>query len=255
MWRHGPDMPFGMTDYVQSVVVQGRSRVYVGGGYAGCRSEDNNIVMEYDISSGKWTELPPYRACDFAMTAINNQLVLVGGGGHGGSSKVLGVWRAESKEWTHPYPDMPTARPHCSAVVYKEWLVVAGGLGGKDEGRLSSVEVMNTDSKQWYAGPPTPTPWDSMRTAIVGDTCYFMGGYTGASYGTSTTKVYSVSFPALISQLCLPDYKGNGEQLEMWKEIPGLQATHSTPLSISRSLLAVGDMDKNRSAASTIFLY
>ena len=73
-------------------------------------------------------------------------------------------------------------------------------------------------------------------------------------HGTATTEVYSVSLPALISQLCLPDYKGNGEQHKIWKEIPGLQTTHSTPLSLSGSSLAVGDMDKNRSAASSINL-
>ena len=38
-------------------------------------------------------------------------------------SKVLGLWRADSKEWTHPYPDMPTARAQGSAVVYKECMV------------------------------------------------------------------------------------------------------------------------------------
>ena len=83
--------------------------MYVGGGYTDNGGDDNYIVMEYEISSGKWAELPPYRVCDFAMTAINNQPVLVGGLEHGGYSKVLGVWKAESKEWTHPYPGMYTA--------------------------------------------------------------------------------------------------------------------------------------------------
>ena len=187
-------MQFEKTGYVQSVVVQGR--VYVGGG-VGLGGDDFFVVMEYDISSEKWAELPLYRACYFAMTVINNQLVLVGGLEHGGYSKVLGVWRAENKEWTHPYPvNMPTARSDCSAVVYNEWLAVAGGLGDGVE-RLSSVEVMNIDSGQWYAAPPTPTPWSSMGTAIVGDTCYFMGGLT-KKYAVATTEVYSVSLPALI---------------------------------------------------------
>ena len=242
-------MPFWMGDYVQSVVVQGR--VYVGGGWAGWDSDDHSIVMEYDISSGKWAKLPPYRACDFAMTVINNQLVLVGGGGHGGSSKVLGVWRAESKEWTHPYPDMPTARSHCSAVVYNEWLAVAGGVGDGVWRLSSAVEVMNTDSKQWYAAPPTPTPWSSMGTAVVGDTCYFMGGLTGGS----TTVVYSVSLPALISQLPSLDPRERGKQHQIWKEIPELQTTHSTPLSIRGSLLAVGGSDRDNKAVSAILLY
>ena len=36
-WRCGSDMPFGMSHYVQSVVVQGK--VYVGGGEAGFMSD------------------------------------------------------------------------------------------------------------------------------------------------------------------------------------------------------------------------
>jgi hypothetical protein len=239
-------MPFVMADYVQSVVVQGR--VYVGGGWTGYGSYSNYIVMEYDTSSGEWTKLPPYRACDFAMTVINNQLVLVGGDEHGPYSKVLGVWRAESKEWTHPYPDMSTARSSCSVVTYKEeWLVVAGGYGW-----LSSVEVLNIDSRQWYAGPPTPTPWSHMRTATVGDVCYFMHGIIERSY---TTKVYSVSLPALISQLHSQDSRERGRQHQIWKEISGLQTTLSTPLSISGSLLAVGGRDKDGHAVTAIHLY
>ena len=70
-------MRFGMSGHLNSVVVEGT--VYVGGGYAGPGSANNYIVMTYDISKGKWATLPPYRALGFAMTAINNQLVLVGG--------------------------------------------------------------------------------------------------------------------------------------------------------------------------------
>jgi N-acetylneuraminic acid mutarotase len=140
-------------------------------------------------------------------------------------------------------------------VFYAEWLAVAGGsrLGG----RLSSVEVLNINSKQWYAGPPTPTPWSSMKTAIVGNMCYFMGGNThGGPYApTATAKVYSVSLPALISQLHPQDSRERGKQHQIWKEICGLQTTHSTLLSISGSLLAVGGRDKDRQAVTAIHLY
>jgi N-acetylneuraminic acid mutarotase len=240
-WRRGPAMSSSMGVPVQSIVVQGT--VYVGGS-----GFDGDKVMEYDTSSGKWAKLPQ-RTCGFAMTVINNQLVLVGGWEHG---RMLSVWRAESKEWTHPYPEMPTARSDSSVVTNKEWLAVAGGL--IDGEAVSSVEVMNTDSKQWYAGPPTPTPWDSMKTAIVGDTCYFMGGTTGGSF-FPTAKVYSVSLPALISQLHSQDSRERGKQHQIWKEISGLQTTHSAPLSISGSLLAVGGKDKDDHAVTAIHLY
>ena len=246
-WRRGPDMPFLMSGYVQSVVVE--ETVYVGGGNAGHGSDNSYIVMTYDISTGKWATLPPYRAWHFAMTAINNQLVLVGGYEHGDSSKVLGVWDADKKQWTHLYPEMHTARTIFSAVVYKEWLVVAGGWAG---GRLSSVEVMDTNSKQWYAGPPTPTPtpWSCMRAAVVGDTCYFMGGLIS---GDSTDKVYTVSLSALTSGLASKEPRKN--KSPMWSEISGLPLTDSTPLSISGSLLAVGGRNKDHKTVTGIYLY
>ena len=231
-------MPFGMSDHVQSVVVKGT--VYVGGGRAGYGSDNNYIVMTYDISTGKWATLPPYRKRYFAMTSINNQLVLVGGYELCNSSKVLGVWDADKKKWTHPYPEMHTARSMCSAVVYKKWLVVAGGWAGA---RLSSVEVMNTTSKQWYAGPPIPIPWSYMRTTAVGDMHYFMGGVIS---GYPTDKVYTVSLSALTSGLTSKN---------MWKEIPGLNLTFSTPISIRGSLFAVGGKKARNKITSAIHLY
>ena len=248
-WRHGPDMPFGMRGYVQSVVVQGR--VYVGGGWAGC--DNSYIVMEYDISSGKWAKLPPHHARDFAMTVINSQLVLVCGlMKHGHVSGVVSLWRAEKKEWSRAYPYVPNARSNCSASIYNEWLAVAGGW--RDGLEVSTVDIMNTNEKKWYAGPPTPTPWHNMKTAIVGDTCYFMGGYTEASVDP-TAVVYSVSLPALISlRTELNCRDRDGQQHQIWKEIPGLQTVYCTPLSISGSLLVVGGM-QDYSAMPLIHLY
>ena len=222
--------------------------MYVGGGGAGHGSDNNYIVMTYDISTGKWATLPPYRARNFAMTAINNQLMLVGGCEHGGRrSKVVGVWDADNKQWTHPYPEMHTACKWCSVVVHNEWLVVAGGWPESGP-MLSSVEVMNTNSKQWYAGSPTPIPWCSMKTATVGDECYFMGGYNVT--GSPTNTVYSVSLSALTTGLNSSTREG-----QIWKEISGLQTTLSTPLSISGSLLAVGGEHKGRKAVTEIHLY
>ena len=246
-WRCGPDMPFEMNVYIQSVVVQGR--VYVGGGLAVGK---HGIVMEYNTSSAKWAELPQYQANVFGMTAFNNQLVLVGGWDGDRYRKVLGVWGANSRKWTHPYPEMPTARSRCSAVVYEEWLIVAGGQSSA--GMVSAVEVMNTDTKQWHIGQRTPTPWHGMKTAIVGDMCYFMGGHTIASSYRGTDSVYCVSLPALVSQ-ALPQI-GRENSHRAWKGIRGLGILLSAPLSINGSLLAVGGRDiAGKKDVTTIHLY
>ena len=223
--------------------------MYVGGGYVGPGSDNNYIVMIYDISTGKWATLPPYRAWGFAMTAINNQLVLVGGRKYGYCTKLVGVRDADSKQWTHPYPEMHTARSSCSAVVHNKWLVVAGGMPS-DGAILSSIEVMNIKCKQWHAGPRTCIPWFMMKTAIVDDKCFFMSGYTGEKLSSAavTSNVYSVSLLYLVSSIQRDGWWG-------WKEISGLQSTHFTPLSISGSLLAVGGVDKDRKVVTAIHLY
>ena len=202
--------------------------------------------MVYDIHSGEWATLPPYKTRFFGMTVIDNQLVLVGGKEVGGaSSKVLGAWRAASKEWVHPYPDMPTARSSCSAVTYKEWLVVAGGYSEKGK-YLTSVEVMNTSNKQWSTAPPLPVGWTEIKAAIVGDMCYFMGGFISSD---TTKKVFSVSLQALL------DPKSSSERdRQIWKEISELDVILSTPFSISGSLLALGGR-KDGKDLTTIQLY
>ena len=241
-WRRGPDMPFEMYG-LQSVVVQGT--VYIGGGITYSYGNDC-VVMEYDTSSGKWEKLPPYITGSFAMTVINNHLVLVGGE----NESRLGVWRTNCKKWTHPYPDMPTVRVAPSAVTYKEWLIVVGrGRGGN-----SSVDVMNTNSKQWHTAAPAPTPWHQMKTAVVGDICYFMGGFIGGVIGSATDVVYSVSLPALISQVDSEHSAEKGQQI--WKSISGLGLYGSTPLSLSGSLLALGGQGmKDGKAVTAIHHY
>ena len=126
---------------------------------------------------------------------------------------------------------MPTARSRCSAIIYDQWLVVAGGLTSQSDNSLT-VEVLNIDSKQWYSGPPTPRPWNSVKAVSIGDEGYFMGD----------DMTYSVSLPNLISQLNSAASSKEGGQI--WKAIPGLHLTYSTPLTICGSLLAVGGFDR-----------
>ena len=169
-WTRGPDMPFGMSSYIQSVAIQ--DTVYVGGGLADDLTSPNNyIVMAYNTRSCKWHQLPPYTEDSFAMVVINNQLVLVGGeDSKGQSTNLLGMWDTGTQQWTRPYAPMPTARSYPSEVVYKQWLIVAGG--GTGGHRLSTVEVLDVASNQWYSAPSTPTPCSSMKSTILGDMWY-----------------------------------------------------------------------------------
>lgn len=257
-WRSSPDMPFAMGNYVQSAAVHGR--IYVGGGDAEDKSSEKNMsehdrtVMEYSTATEKWEVLPQYTTSYFAMTVIDQQLVLVGGYVKGGRSKELAVWSADSREWsTHIYPPMHTARGRCSAVCHKKWLVVAGGWSEPTDGghALCSVEVMDTANKQWHAGPPTPTPWFGMRATVLNDVFYFMGGYIPDRGGknSKTSKVYSAPLRALLATV-----NPASSSQTVWAE-SSLPFNYSTPLSFGGSLLAVGGADRAYNSSPLIHCY
>ena len=238
-WRRGPDMPFKMSSYIQSVEVDGT--VYVGGGYA-TKDKDSYTVMAYDTQSYKWRTLPPYSAKWFAMTTINNKLILVGGE-YSSVVDQLGVWKTDSNQWTCPFPPMPTPRSSPSVTSYEHWLVVAGGCR---RGPLSTVEVLDIDSKQWSTALSTPIPWYSMKSTIIGDTWYLMGGRQDIA---DINDVYSVSLEALVSHTA-------SDSSKIWNTITPLNCDLSSPLSLGGSLLVLGGWDiKKKCPVSTIQHY
>ena len=253
-WKEGPLMPYRMSKNIQSVLIQGK--LYVGGGWCGfvCDHSFHDqkfTIMEYDTVTGKWAKLAhTAKSSGFAMVAVDDKLVLVGGvKRHSGEpSKSLDVWSPcyEFEEycgmdWVNLYPEMSTVRGYCSAVVYNQWLVVTGNVSLSST--KSSVEVLNTENKQWSAGK-SPSVLVSRKPITIEDKAYFMGDLS--------SNVYSMSLPALISQLNSMDSGGS----PVWTELPQLPLISSAPLSISGSLLAVGGVDKESNAVKTaIHLY
>ncbi len=232
-----------MSGYIQSVEIN--DTVYVGGETS--RNEDAYIVMAYNTQSCQWHTLPPYSTTLFAMTTINNKLVVVGGNNreYFSDSSELGEWQPDSNQWTHPFPPMSTPRYWPSATSYKHWLVVAGGCYGDC---LQTVEVLDVSNMQWSTGPSTPTPWSMMKSTTIGNTWYLMGGECEKLFCNSP-DVYSVSLEALVSHSSL-------DSSNIWNKLPSLNCIWSCPLNIGGSLLAVGGEDmKSKKSVSTIQRY
>ncbi len=236
-------MPVAMNGYIQSVEIN--DTLYVGGGGTD-RRQDAYIMMAYNMQSCQWHTLPPYSTRLFAMTTINNKLVVVGGRYSGDSDSCeLGEWQPDSNQWTHPFPPMSTPRWWPSVTSYKLWLVVAGGY---HEGYLQIVEVLDVSNMQWSTGPSTPTPWSSMQSTTIGDTWYLMGGVCETLWRESA-NVYSVSLEALVSH-------SSSDSSNIWNKLPSLNCKDSCPLNIGGSLMAVGGEDmKNLKPVSTIQRY
>ncbi len=101
-WKIGSDMPAPMSTHIQSVEIHGT--MYVGGGVAGLTKYDY-VVMAYNTKSCQWSNLPSYNTRGFAMTALNNKLVLVSGqtiDDDDTYSKELGVFQSDSNQWDTP---------------------------------------------------------------------------------------------------------------------------------------------------------
>ena len=166
-WRQGKDLPFEIYAYPRVVVF--KEKVYIGGGDASSNSEEQTMIV-YNPKQDSYDTLPPYAYQWFSMAVVNNQLVLVGGRDIW-TTKVtnkLGVWNEQSKKWTYPFPPMTTACDLPSVVTpNNRWLVVMGGFS--DKTRLSRVEILDTDSTQWYHAASLPLPLSRALPATIGN--------------------------------------------------------------------------------------
>ncbi|XP_064407301.1 serine/threonine-protein kinase OSR1-like isoform X3 [Halichondria panicea] len=239
-WRRGKDMPIKMGYSVQSVVIG--DTVYVGGGIA---DNDRNRCAVMKLEQDQWTKLPEYTAKWFAMTSLANRLVLVGGNDPRKNKPTNQLAVFESGEWTHPYPPMNIARIFSTAVSFSNHIIVAGGRD--DKGRTSSVEVLDVASRRWYIAQSLPNPRSELKSTLIGNTLYLMGGYDHTS---PTKTVHHVDLDELIAKAL-----SNLDTPTLWQTLQEAPLVLSAPLSIGRSLLAVGGRDDRENLSLLIHLY
>ncbi len=231
-------MPIEMSTSVQSVVIG--DTVYVGGGFADNVHEECTVMK---LEQDQWTKLPEYTAKYFAMTSLSNRLVLVGGRDTRNNERTNQLAVFESGEWSHPYPLMNIARSSSTAVSFNNHIIVAGGYDDKKQ-ILSSVEVLDVASGKWYSAQSLPNPRSILKSTIIGNTLYIMGGWDDKS-GTKT--VLHVDLNHLIAS--------NLNTPTLWQKIEDTSLLYSTPLSIGRLLLAIGGQDEEGNPSSSIHLY
>ncbi len=181
------------------------------------------------------------------MTSLANRLVLVGGLDTRNNKQTNQISLFGSGEWTYPYPPMNIARNFSTAVSFNNHIIVAGGRDD-DEGRISSVEVLDVASKKWYIAQSLPNPQAEMKSTLIGNNLYLMGGsdYTGRV----TKTVHHVNLNELIAKAL-----SNLDIPTLWQTLQEVPLVLSAPLSIGRSLLAVGRWDDRDNPSSSIHLY
>ena len=216
-------------------------------------------VYSYDSSNEKWSELPKCPNHGFSLAMVHGFLTTIGGQTPN-DEFTNSLLSFSDKKWTKWLPPMPTKRWLTAAVCSGNLLVVAGGTG---EGykKLSTVEVMDTETLQWSTASSLPHPLSEASATLCGDQVYMLGGRDQS--GKRSKSVFTCSLASL-RQSC--QSKSLGTRLKTMSLAKGHKVWHQladTPFVSSMcaslhghgQLLAVGGEDSVRNATASIHVY
>ena len=210
-WRQGQPAPESMGSPWGAAAVHGSTAYF---------SRDHN-VYSYTVPRNKWTKLPQCNYEYFAMAVINDALTTIGGWTPGlrATNTLLSLC---GSSWEEVLPPMPTKRRHPAAANTPTHLVVAGGLM-RDE--VATVEVLNTDSLQWFTASSLPQELPYPRMTTCGGCIYL---------ASRDNKVFSCPVEDLLKST-------NSSDCSVWTRLANIPAPRWSSLATLRGcVLAIG---------------
>ena len=142
-WEEGAPVPVGPAEHT-AVWLNGL--VYVGGGFeTGWKS--SYTINCYDPVNNSWSSPINTPYCEFAMTTLNNKLLIAGG--EDKSYKITNQILTMDAGQLKNYTKMITVRSHATATGHQGMLIITGGMDDKDK-ILSSTELFDSSNGQWY---------------------------------------------------------------------------------------------------------
>ena len=245
-WRDGRRAPRKI--YGEVSVVDGSVAYFRPGG--------SNSVFAYNSTNNKWSELPKCPNYDFSLAMVNSLLTAIGGktSNYEVTNSLLSL---TGNKWTKQFPPMPTKRWLTVVVCSGRSLVVAGGSTGYK--KLSTVEVMDTETLQWSTASSLPHQLCQKTVTLCGDQVYMLGGWDQS--GKPSKSVFTCSLDALL-QSSQP--QSLGEQLktlssasrsEVWHRLADTPVYLFTCTSLHGRLLAVGGRDSDNKKTTAIHMY
>ena len=235
-WEEGATAP---VNFCEHTAVWLNGLVYVGGGYrTGFRAMC--IIYCYDPVNNLWGSSVDTSCCWFAMTSLNNKLVIAGGRISGMATSKIFTMEADHDQLNY-YTNMKTPRSRATAAGHQRILLITGGRDSLDRA-LSSTELFDSDNGQWYTCDDLPMPRCSLKSVIVENVLYMLGGsdekYRGSA-GVFSTPLDTLSRHWL---------KWNVQQDTPWH--------YSTPVCVFGSQLLIvggGEDSVNMTSYSNIY--
>jgi len=225
-----------------TAVIIGR-KVYVCGGRCD-NIERGRQVHVYCLKEKTWTTLsepaPQYR-CE--AIEINNQLVLIGGrDATRNMTNMVSTWTGQ--HWQQDIPVMPTKRVRPGVIKYDKHVIAAGGMSEHNQILLSSIDILDTVTMQWWtpANFQLPIPMYAQDIAVCSSGMYVAAAII--DYDKSNNKKISSSnawqLPVGVLEEVLIGQKKHCPQRYGWREIAPTPYSHSTLVKTSPHPVAIG---------------
>ena len=210
-------------------------------------------VFAYDSEKDDWSKLPECPQRDFGLAVINNLLTAVGGLSSGPFSYTNRLVSFNGSKWVTIFPPMPTKRDWLAVISAQNYLIAAGGGVGIAE-TLSTVEVMNIATREWYTAASLPEPVYRMLATVCGGRLYLLGG--GDKIYRLTHAVFTCTLDSLLHSCHPPSQTPpHTNEAGVWQRIAHVPMTYSTCTTLNGRVLAVGGRDSHGTRTADVYMY
>ena len=219
------------------------------GYFSSYRSHD---VFAYDSEKDDWSKLPECPQREFGLAVINNLLTAVGGlsSGFYSGDFTNRLVSFNGSKWVTVFPPMPTKRL-CPAVISAQNYLIAAGGWGVGYTVLSTVEVMNIATREWYTAASLPEPVYHMSATVCGGRLYLLGGNI-----TPTCAVFTCTLDSLLHSCHQPSQTPpHTNEAGVWQRIAAVPMKRSTCTTLNGRVLVVGGMDSHDTNTADVYTY
>jgi N-acetylneuraminic acid mutarotase len=224
----------------------------MGGSTSGAYEDDARLYI-YTPTTDTWDtpiETPVY--C-FGLTTYRSQLVLVGGRvckSKSSDNITDKLWTLNKLyQWQDTLPPMRTKRHSVCAASFVDQLLVAGGCI-QHQGSVNIVEVF--DGKYWLFAQSLPKRYDCLKSVILNQRWYLMGGYVDLM--SWSTMVHHISLESLTASCQSSETKTIQPSSDVWKTLIDVPHPASGSGVFHSRLITVGGGEED-DLTSNIYTY
>ncbi len=170
-WLDRAALPVGLERFAMASL---NERIYVAGGFsADSGSSPVADVWSFDPVANVWqseTAMPGPKSA-FSLLAVEGFLYAVGG--EGGVAGMF-VYDPEALAWSTVAAPPRVNRRGAAAVVIDEEIWLLGGV--RERAGTDAVDIYNTVTREWRAGPALPEPRAGHAAAVLNGQIHVFGG-------------------------------------------------------------------------------